>query len=392
VTRSPGIPNQLQRLTAVSRVLGESASVQEALDTAVTCAAEVLGGERAVLVLKDPDDGLLHVQAAHGLKPGSADRVAEPLSERLVRRLETLLDASAGHGFIGVPIISGGAVVGILAAVRATDIRSSADPRDEWLLSALSDQVAVALARGTDGGGRGPRLRGDDALTMVAHDLRSPLSALKGYVHLLQQGRFGALTDSQETVVDRLGGIADHINALAQNIQDFGEIADGTLELDTRPVQLWPIVEEARTMIGLRVREQRLTVRVSVPGVLKVVAAPDRLRQVLIQLLDNAIKHAPEDSTVEVRAEETTAGRVAVLVSDEGPGVPPGSEETIFEAYRQLHGQRECAGLGLGLAIGRALIERMGGKLTVLQDSRRGATFRVELARRGEPHSPASDS
>lgn len=282
--------------------------------------------------------------------------------------------------------------MGILAAVRATDIRSSADPRDEWLLSALSDQVAVALARGTDGGGRGPRLRGDDALTMVAHDLRSPLSALKGYVHLLQQGRFGALTDSQETVVDRLGGIADHINALAQNIQDFGEIADGTLELDTRPVQLWPIVEEARTMIGLRVREQRLTVRVSVPGVLKVVAAPDRLRQVLIQLLDNAIKHAPEDSTVEVRAEETTAGRVAVLVSDEGPGVPPGSEETIFEAYRQLHGQRECAGLGLGLAIGRALIERMGGKLTVLQDSRRGATFRVELARRGEPHSPASDS
>lgn len=373
----------LTRLTAVSRALTYAISLDEVLEITVECAADLLEAERVVLMLLGSDD-LLEIRAHRGVEPEVAERFREPLDESLIGRLGGVLGPNAAESFLGVPLVVRGSVMGLLAILGPGGPPSE---RDEWLLSALADQASVAL-ESTRAGQRDvrdphseveiPGGHRDDALRMVGHDLKSPLSALNGYLHLLATEAYGPLNDAQRATVERLTSITGHVASLADSIVDIGRLASGSLHLDCGPLKVAPVVSEAVTVLGLAPQQEGVEVQVSVPEDLQAHGHRDRLRQVLVHLMDNAVKHAPRQTDVTVSAAEE-GEEVVIRVHDRGPGVPPDRVEEIFEPYRRLEGEM-TGGMGLGLAIARGLIERMGGTVSV-DPAPNGATFVVRLPR-----------
>lgn len=386
--RSSG--DALARLTEASRALTYAVSIDEVLDITVECAADLLDAARVVLMLREGDaEDLLRVRASRGIDPAAAERFGEPLDETLVTRLGALLGPDARDRFLGVPLVVRGRVTGLLGVLR--EDAGSPTERDEWLLSALADQVGVALDHARSESTRSEleerveRLqregaRRDDALRMVGHDLRSPLSALQGYIHLLTIGAYGPVTDEQGAALERLAGIGRHLEALVSNVLDMGHLAAGTLTLEPKPVAVADIAESALAMVALDAADAGVRLEKEIPGDVAVLAAPDRLRQVLVQLLDNAVKYAPAETAVTLTAEAVRGGdSVAIRVRDRGPGVPPDQLESIFEPYRRLEPAPDSGGFGLGLSIARALVELMGGTLRVDPGPEDGAAFVATL-------------
>lgn len=382
-----GDTGALDRLTAASRALTYAASVDEVLDITVETAQALLGAPRSVLMLPD-DEGLLHIRAARGVDDATIERFQEPLDETLITRLSSVFGPGARERFLGVPLVVRGAVTGLLAVLLPEG--RPADERDEWLLSALADQASVALEgerREITTAGMQQRLkelevqgsRREEALRTVGHDLRSPLSSMRGYLHLLRTGVYGPLTDGQTTAVSRLETLIGHVDTLVGNALELGLASAGRLNIDCEPIVLEPVVGESLEVVAFPAKEAEVALTVRIPAELRVLADRHRLRQVLVQLLDNAIKFSPSHTTVLIAAEREPGppARVVIRVHDEGPGIEPSQTDDIFEPYHRL--QETGSGFGLGLSLARAVARLMDGTLMVEQSETPGATFALRL-------------
>ena len=374
----------LERLTGVSRALTNTASVDEVLDIAVDTARELLDAPRAVLMLRD-EDGLLRVRAARGVEPEQVERFREPLDETLTTRLNALFGPAAEERFLGVPLVVRDRVMGLLAVLQREVVWET---RDEWLLAALADQVSVGLERARPGEPdlerrlrelEAEEARREEALRIMGHDMRSPLSSLLGYLHLLGAETFGPVTDSQRAAIERLEAIAEHLESLVSTALEMGQLAAGRIHVECGPVQVRPVLEAALGIVELRAQAADVALQLDAPDDLVARAEADRLRQVLIQLLDNAIKFSPAEGTIRIRAarEAGPPDRVVIRVSDDGPGIERAHSDHIFEPYRRLGD--ETGGFGLGLSLARAVTELMDGELLLEDHDAPGATFAVRL-------------
>lgn len=215
-----------------------------------------------------------------------------------------------------------------------------------------------------------------ELVSTVAHELQTPLAAVRGAVGALR--RRGP--DLDEETRDRLLGVIDDAAAqLGRLVDDL--LAAGRLERRRLPVEVTEcdaaaaadaVVTAARAHLP-----EGVSLRLTTPGDLPPVAAdPARLRQVLANLVDNALKHSPRGGEVEVRLREAH-GRLRIAVADEGPGIPPAKQERIFERF--YRGSERAPGMGLGLYLARELAQAMEGTITVESEPGRGATFTVEL-------------
>lgn len=384
---SPVKYRPLERLTAVSRALTYAASLEDVLQITVRTAAEMLRAERVALMLEE-DDGPLCIRAALGVEPEVIERFRESLDEELPSRLTTVFGENAKERFLGTPLIARGRIIGLLAVLLPGTRR---ERRDEWLLSALADQASVALenerqrAANTDLEERLKALevqdvRQEQALRVVRHDLRTPLGAIRGYVELLQQEVYGPLTERQRTALDRLWVATSHLDSLVENALEMSRLQAGEVSVRCQPVDVRTVVEEAVGLVELQARDAAIDIRVDVSEDLEAWADASRLRQVLVQLLDNALKYSPPHSTVFVSGQRQEEGRTEVLtirVADEGPGIDDVHAEEIFEPYRRFG---PGMGSGLGLAIARAVTDLMSGELVLDADVAPGATFAVRLS------------
>lgn len=377
----------LERLTSVSRALTYAASLEEALEITVETAQSLLEAPRAVLMLPD-EEGLLYIRAARGVDDDVVERFREPLDENLVFRLSSVFGPGAHDRFLGVPLVVRGGITGLLAVLLPEG--RQVENRDEWLLSALADQASVALEgerREQTAATMEERvreleqqaLRQEDALRMVGHDLRSPLNSMRGYLHLLRTGMFGEMNDGQRSAIDRLDTLVCHLDSLVGNALEMSLLRSGQVTVQIATVQLGSVVEESMNVVAFPAQEAGVELRREIPEDLVVEADGKRVRQVLVQLLDNAIKFSPRDGTVRIGAEREPGPpeRVVIRVRDQGPGIDPVDVEYIFQPYHRLGGAR--SGYGLGLAIARAVTDLMNGTLEVEQEDRPGATFALRL-------------
>jgi len=221
----------------------------------------------------------------------------------------------------------------------------------------------------------------DEFLMTVSHELRTPLTAIYGWVRVLA----GREMPRQEQA-KALGAIER--NALAQtrlidDLLDVSRAIAGKLRLESRPIDLASIVRAAVETLAPAATAKRLTVDVAVdPALEPVPADPDRLQQIVWNLLSNAIKFTPEGGRIDVHAGRADDSHVEILVSDTGVGIARDFLPYVFDRFRQgdVGTRRRYAGLGLGLAIARHLVELHGGTIGVHSDGEgRGATFRVLL-------------
>jgi len=220
-------------------------------------------------------------------------------------------------------------------------------------------------------------------LAGMSHELRTPLNGVLGYAQLLAME--GGLSARQARGVNTIHQSGLHLLALINDILDLARIEAGHTDLNPAPLNLRNLLQSVDELMRVKADEKRLAFEIEagreLPGA--VLADERRLRQVLLNLLGNAIKFTDKGSvTLRACAESTGPGRVRLQldVEDTGVGMHPDDLGRIFEPFKQVGDvQRRSAGTGLGLAITRALVNDMGGQVQVTSELGRGTRFRVEL-------------
>ena len=221
-------------------------------------------------------------------------------------------------------------------------------------------------------------------LTTMSHELRTPLNAIGGYVQLIELGIHGPVTDAQRDALDRVNRSQRHLLRLINDILNTARIEAGHVEYLLEDVPVGDVVASVIPMVDPQMNTAGLTLESSIPADVVARADREKMQQVLINLLTNAMKFTLRGGRVEIGAGyDQTGGRVRVLVTDSGIGVPEANLKSIFEPFVQVEVERSHRrdGTGLGLAISRDLARAMGGDLTVESELGVGSTFIFELPR-----------
>jgi two-component system, OmpR family, phosphate regulon sensor histidine kinase PhoR len=214
----------------------------------------------------------------------------------------------------------------------------------------------------------------------VSHELRTPLTAIKGYAETL---RDGGLRDPARAAefVEVIQRHAERLRDLIEDLLDLAAVEQGEARLALAPTPVRETVAQAEAVIRPAAAARSQTLAIDIPaGLPDALADRDRLAQVLINLLDNAVKFTPERGRVTVSA-SAAAGRVTLAVGDTGVGIPPADLGRIFERFYRVDRSRDRreGGTGLGLAIAKHLVQAMGGTIEVESRQGSGTTFRVTL-------------
>jgi two-component system phosphate regulon sensor histidine kinase PhoR len=241
---------------------------------------------------------------------------------------------------------------------------------DEGVVYALrdvSDEQAFERAR-------------SDFVATASHELRTPLAAVYGAARTLRRTDIEIPVEQQERFLDIIVSETERLTAIVSQILLAGQLEEGRVDVASKATDLGPLVESVLESARLRAPDQ-VELRLERNGAPAVALADeDKLRQVLVNLLDNAIKYSPDGGDVSVEL-AGGHGRIRLTVRDRGLGIPPGEQERIFEKFYRLDPAltRGVGGSGLGLFISRELVSRMGGSLTVRSQRGEGAAFVVDL-------------
>ena len=314
---------------------------------------------------------------------------------------------------LGLPIVSQNQVLGVLviAPKDALPLGSS----DEKLLSTIGHQLAMALDaavayeeiealnlglenkvkdRTIELQHANSRLEQANArlkeldrmkskfLSHCSHELRTPLTSIKGFTENLLQGMVGTLSDRQHLYLTRINANSDRLTRMIADLLDLSRIEAGTVRLDRRRLSLSKVLEDAtQELIPLtQSKEQQLVLETDGDS-LEVMGDPDRLHQIITNLVHNAHKFTPEQGTIRIQASHAPPDHLQLIISDTGPGIPLEAQHNLFEPFFQAHRKPEIGtqGLGLGLSIVKQLIDLHGGTIGVESEEGHGATFRILL-------------
>ncbi|MFQ5577855.1 MAG: sensor histidine kinase, partial [Anaerolineae bacterium] len=242
-------------------------------------------------------------------------------------------------------------------------------------------ETAAKLAQARDRALEASRLK-TRLLANVSHDLRTPLNAILGYTEMLQEGVYGPLSDSQRAaaseIIDSTGQLLNFVN----NLLDQSRIESGRVTLNLVPFAPADLLADVQAVSGVLAAARGLELRSDIAsGVPKTIAGdPYWLRQIVVNLVSNAIKFTDEGSA-HIHIFRSRPGQWGIQVSDTGCGIPPEAQTRIFDPFWQVNGTatRGHAGSGLGLSIVKQLTAMMGGEITVRSQVGGGSTFTLLL-------------
>jgi signal transduction histidine kinase len=213
----------------------------------------------------------------------------------------------------------------------------------------------------------------------VSHELRSPLTSIRGAADLLRDGVPGPLTEKQERLMDIVALSSERLLRLVNQILDMSRLRAGLVELDRKPLDLVWLVDRVVEELHPRAEEAGVTLaRERMGWNFTYHGDEERLHQLVVNLGANAIRFTPRGGRVVVRVIDAD-GELELQVEDTGVGIPADALPHIFDAYRQAH--RERGGTGLGLAIVRGIVDAHGGRVTAESQEGKGSRFTVLLPR-----------
>jgi GAF domain-containing protein len=217
-------------------------------------------------------------------------------------------------------------------------------------------------------------------LANMSHELRTPLNAIIGFSEVLSERMFGEINDKQAEYLGDILESGRHLLSLINDILDLSKIEAGRMELDPTDFDLPTAIENTLILVRERAHRRGITLGRTVDEGLGMMRADERkLKQVLLNLLSNALKFTPEGGQIDVRA-RVYNGEVEISVADTGEGIAPEDQEAVFEEFRQVGtAAKKVEGTGLGLAISRKFIELHGGRIWVKSQLGIGSTFAFTL-------------
>ena len=211
----------------------------------------------------------------------------------------------------------------------------------------------------------------------IAHDLRAPLRSMQGFAQLLVEEHAANLNQKGRDYANFINTAAQTMDHLLSDLLAFSHMSQQKIEL--APVALQAVVQSALAGCEQEIRKRHARIEV-VPPLPAVLGHETMLRQVLVNLIGNAVKFVTgKPPTVRIWAEEARAGMVRVWVEDNGIGIPAEFQERIFQVFQRLHTSKDYAGTGIGLAIVKKGVERMGGRVGVESNPGAGSKFWIEL-------------
>jgi signal transduction histidine kinase len=359
-----------------------------------------LAAETAGIV--DPDEvwRILHTRAAEVLDADAVALHAPTLPQPKVwtagggedeRAALIALAEEDGKEVRHVPIPGGGS--GILVPLRHHDETLGAlvagwhgggpDEQTRRLAVRVGEQAAAVLANlRTYAQLTEAAFRRERFFSAMSHDLRTPITAIVGYSELLADGIVGDLNGQQLEMIERISQVSGHLSQLVNDILDLAKLDAGRMEFHREDVRLGELVDEALVAVEPQARSKKLELRMEIEAhredLLRV--DPPRVRQILVNLLSNAVKFTERGQVAVVAG--SGDGSTWLEVRDTGPGLPPGSEEAVFEEFLQIaagNKSKREPGSGLGLAISRRLARAMGGDLVARNVPPTGAAFTLVL-------------
>ncbi len=218
-----------------------------------------------------------------------------------------------------------------------------------------------------------------DFHSMIAHDLRSPMSVIQGYVSLMATGKTGPVNDTQVEFLESVNRKIGEMTALLNDFLDMSKMDAGFVNLKSQTHNLGVLLHEVVEDLGPMAESRNIRVSVNLPQkTLEVYADPLRLTQILRNLMSNAIKYNVDDGYIRLTAIEKD-GWARVSVADGGIGMSAEELAVLFEPYTRGNSQRKIKGVGLGIVIVKKLVEAHGGAVTVSSEPGKGTTFTFTL-------------
>jgi PAS domain S-box-containing protein len=353
----------------ISLALDNARLYAEAQDRAHAAEALEYVADGVVLVDGNGIVRLWNPTAALSLRRPASDAVGRPISELLAdwpslsARIPVASEAeSAGASHTDVlPVDVGG--------------------EDRWLsISAVRFPGGTVYAFRDVTDERAVEQLKTDFVATVSHELRTPLAAIYGAAMTIRHRQAAVDEEQRDRLLEVISSESNRLARIVNDILWASRLESGRMQVEIERCDATAIAAEVAEVAQARVPEGLKLVLDAAEGLPAIAADSDKLRQVLANLLDNAVKYSPDGGTVELEASRS-GGRVRFRVSDEGLGIPPAEQDRIFEKFFRLDPNltRGVGGTGLGLYISRELVTRMDGRIWVDSDGHTGSTFYVEL-------------
>jgi signal transduction histidine kinase len=393
----------LEAANRCARALGSSLDLDDAFGAFIRELRGLVPFERMAIVLAGEGAGEVMAAAGAGadttFPPGSArpvkgsvlERVLDgqlvyrkDLTERQYAEEEELLELGL-RCRLAAPLLLGPRAIGMLSVVRVEPDSFSAEEIE--LVSLLGRLVATAVQnirnydaerRTVEELRRLSALRAD-FVSLVSHELRSPMAAVIGAARTLQQRWRELRPDQRDSFLDLIAGETNRLAQLVADVLDTSRIEAGTFSYAFADVEVGRLVLDTVAAAGVGQDEVKVVAAVNGP-LPRIRGDAERLRQVVGNLVDNAVKYSPDGGRITVRIEDRGAS-VRFAVTDEGIGIPASEQARVFDKFYRLDPNltRGVGGTGLGLYICRELVRRMDGRISVASTPGEGTTFVVDL-------------
>jgi GAF domain-containing protein len=412
--RTGELTRSVEKLTAlgeVSRAVSSTLDVETVLDTIVSRASQLAGAEGCSIYEYDEAAEQFELRASHnedtefvsalraahlrkgeGLM-GRAAEMREPIQVADITQpgayQSSVRDTLIRFGYravLSVPLLREDQIIGSLSFNRKAPGEFAPEVIDVLKTFATQSALAIQNARlFREIADKSAQLEAasrhkSEFLANMSHELRTPLNAIIGFSEVLVDRMFGELNEKQDEYLKDIYASGQHLLSLINDILDLAKIEAGRMELEAADFDLPSAIDNALILVRERASRRGITLGHSVDERLGPIRGDERkVKQVLLNLLSNALKFTPEGGRIDVGA-EVRDGVAEVSVKDTGVGIAPEDQEAVFEEFRQVGtADKKVEGTGLGLALSRKFIELHGGKIWVTSALGAGSTFTFTL-------------
>jgi signal transduction histidine kinase len=391
---------ELSVMQRIDRELNASLEMDRAMRITLEWAMRQSNAEAGLIGMLEADK--LHIVAQQGYQaylvnydeqlmplnlPALKTAVESGVPQRV--RLEASEGGSllpAAHTQIVIPIRREATVIGLLM------LESTSDAQEDFaFLNRLSDHAAIAISNAQlYGEVQRANLAKSEFVSFVAHELKNPMTSIKGYTELLAAGAVGQINEMQTNFLNTIHSNVERMSTLVSDLNDNSKIEAGRLRLDFKAVEVNDLVDEVVRSTKRQMEDKKQIFQAELPPQLpKVWGDRTRMAQVLTNLVSNAHKYTPESGVIAIGAESTDnrwdsegARKVVhVWVKDNGIGIGAEDQQKIFQKFFRSEDQkaREAPGTGLGLNITKSLVEMQGGRIWFESEFRKGTTFHFTI-------------
>jgi signal transduction histidine kinase len=379
-----------QRLLEVSRDLASTLDLNDLLFRIVHAAADLCHAEAASILLYDQHRKDLRFEVATDMDDPLMRGISVPVDSSLAgwivtnRRPVLIADVEKDSRhfdqvgisvnmkiktLLGVPLINKENVIGALEAINKQSGEFSVEDQD--LLSALGAQAAIAIENSR-------LFFQTDLISDLVHELRTPLASMNTSAYLLNRPDLS--TEKRSHLLEVIQQEISRLTDLTTDFLDLARLESGRTQFRAENFSIKPLLDDCLDIMRSRAEEKELTLEGSIDNDLPELNADrDKIKQVILNLMSNAIKYNYPKGRVELSA-SVNGGELLIAVSDTGPGISEENQKHLFEKFYRVPGTEKLAtGTGLGLSICKRVIETHGGKIEVQSRVGKGTTFIVHL-------------